>query len=58
MKTAPAITRKPRGFNPTALPKSPCKILPIDLVVPQNGQGSPVKLRNRQRIGPSLKPEV
>lgn len=46
------MTKNPSGLNPRAIPRSPCKILPIDRVVPQNGQGSPVKFRNRQRTGP------
>ena len=47
----------PRGFRRSALSKSPIKIWPIDLVVPQNGQGSPVTFRNMHKVGPVVNPD-
>jgi hypothetical protein len=37
--------------------KLPIKILPTDLVLPQNGQGSPVTFLNIHRDGPVLNPD-
>lgn len=46
----------PKGFEYKAALKSPSKICPTDLVLPQNGQGNPVTFLNRHRDGPVLKP--
>jgi hypothetical protein len=55
--TRNAKLRYPRGFICIATLKLPIKILPTDLVVPQNGQGSPVTFLNIQRDGPVLNPD-
>lgn len=47
----------PKGFICRAELNSPTKILPTDLVVPQNGQGNPVRLRKIQSEGPVLNPD-
>jgi len=56
--TRKAKVTYPKGFICKAELKSPTKILPTDLVVPQNGQGKPVKLRKIQSEGPVLNPDV
>jgi hypothetical protein len=55
--TRNAKLRYPRGFICIATLKLPIKMLPTDLVVPQNGQGSPVKFLNIHRDGPVLNPD-
>ena len=55
--TRKAKVTYPKGFICRAELKSPTKILPTDLVVPQNGQGNPVRLRKIQSEGPVLNPD-
>jgi hypothetical protein len=55
--TRNAKLKYPRGFIFRATLKLPIKILPTDLVVPQNGQGSPVTFLNIHRDGPVLNPD-
>jgi hypothetical protein len=52
-----AKLKYPRGFMFRATLKLPIKIFPTDLVVPQNGQGSPVTFLNIHRDGPVLNPD-
>jgi hypothetical protein len=53
-----AQTRNANGLRFHATRKSPVQIAPIARVPPQPGQGSPVKSRTGQIIGPLLKPLV
>jgi hypothetical protein len=53
---AVAITATPAGLSRTASSSRPVRTAPIERVVPHNGQGTPVTILNRHRVGPPVKP--
>jgi hypothetical protein len=55
--TRNAKLKYPSGFRFRASLKLPIKMLPMDLVVPQNGQGNPVIFLNIHRDGPTVNPD-